>query len=184
MDITGLSYPTIRRWYRRFREHLPPDDVNCKLSGIVEVDEAYFGKKRFNNQVIVLGAIERLPNPTTGQRLLKLEIAPNTERESLEPFIGRHIETGSLVVTDCNPSYSEIVLLGFDHEYWNHSKGHYAGTNHIEQNWSAMKRYMRKLYGSIPTKNIQLILSEWMARHNRPELFNSPEGYLRGCVRD
>ena len=177
ISATGLSYTTIKRWYGLFREHLPVEPTNTKLSGIIEVDEAYFGKKRYSNQVIVIGAIER------DTRYLKLQIIADTERESLEQFIEDNIQIGSLVVTDCNPGYIELPLLGYEHEFWNHSKGHFAGTNHIEQVWSAMKRYMRKLYGCIPTRDLKLILNEWMIRHGRPNMFNSPEELLRVIVR-
>ncbi|MDZ7785796.1 MAG: hypothetical protein U5L95_01595 [Candidatus Saccharibacteria bacterium] len=45
-----------------------------------------------------------------------------------------------------------------------------------------MKRYMRKLYGCIPTKHLRSILDEWAARQNRPNLFTTPENYLDACL--
>jgi hypothetical protein len=183
INATNLSYPTIARWYRLFRQHLPPDPV-AKLADIVEVDEAYFGKRRYGNQVIVIGAIERLIDPVTNSRRLKLQVIPDTEQDSLEKFLEDNVRRGSLVVTDCHMGYSDIEWLGYSHEYWNHSKGHFAGTNHIEQNWSAMKRYMRKLYGSIPTTELELIMREWVIRHNKPEIFTSPEVFLGVVVPD
>jgi transposase-like protein len=179
----GLSYTTIARWYRRFRESLPPED-KTKLSGIVEVDESYFGKRRYGHQTIVIGAIERFPDPVTKLRRLKFRIILNTEQETLEQFIQDTIALDSLVITDCHSGYNDLEFLGWSHEAWNHSRGHLAGTNHIEQTWSVMKRYLRKLYGNIPTKDLQLILNEFMARHNQPELFSSPEEYLRGVIPD
>jgi hypothetical protein len=169
---TGISYTTIQRWYKRFRLQIPHEPNNSKLFGIVEVDEAYFGKRKFGNQTIVIGAIQR------NTRELRLKIIPDTEQDSLEIFIADNIERGSLVVTDCHAGYNDIEWLGYGSERWNHSKGNFAGTNHIEQNWSAMKRHMRKLYGNIPTNELQLIMDEWEARHNRPELFESPEQFL------
>jgi transposase-like protein len=124
----------------------------------------------------VVGAIER------DTKRLKLRIIPDTEQDSLEKFLEDNVERDSLVVTDCHMGYNDIEWLGFCHESWNHSQGHFAGANHIEQNWSAMKRYLRKLYGCIPTRDLQLILNEWMARHNTPELFISPSDYLRATI--
>lgn len=169
---TGLSYTTIQRWYWRFRVLIPPDDQKQFLSGIVEVDEAYFGKKRFGGQTIVIGAIER------DTKRLKLQVIPDTEQDSLEGFLEATVQRDSFVVTDCHAGYNDIGFLGMGHESWNHSKGHFAGTNHIESTWSAMKRHLRKLYGCIPTKRLQLILNEWMARHNNLRLFASPQDYL------
>lgn len=173
---TGLSYTTIRRWYWRFRALVPPDDMQAMLSGIVEVDEAWFGKKRHGGQTIVVGGIER------DTKRLKLQVIPDTEQDSLEAFLERNVTRDSLVVTDCATGYSGIEWLGYMREAWNHSRGHFAGTNHIEQTWSAMKRYLRKLYGCIPTKKLQLILNEWMARHNNLRLFASPVEYLKATV--
>jgi hypothetical protein len=170
---TGLSYTTVRRWYWRFRALVPADDQAVLLSGVVEVDEAWFGKKRFGGQTIVVGAIER------DTRRLKLQIIPDTEQDSLEGFLERNIVRSSLVVTDCGAGYNGIEWLGYARESWNHSKGHFAGTNHIEGTWSAMKRYLRKLYGCVPTKRLQLVLNEWMARHNSLRLFTSPTYFLQ-----
>ena len=147
------------------------------LSGIVEVDEAWFGKRKFGGQTIVMGAIER----DTGR--LKLARIPDTEQNSLEGFLEEHVARGSLVVTDAKTGYNGLEFLGFGHESWNHSAGHFAGTNHIEANWSAMKRHLRKLYGCIPTKKLQFVLNEWEARHNRPTLFDSPQIFLRETLR-
>ena len=173
---TDLSYTTIHRWYWRFRALVPKDDQQAMLSGIVEVDEAWFGKQKFGGQTIVVGAIER------DTKRLKLQIIPDTEQDSLEGFLEKHVQRSSLVVTDCGTGYSGIEWLGYARESWNHSKGHFAGTNHIEATWSAMKRYLRKLYGCVPTKKLQLILNEWMARHNNLRLFASPTNFLIATV--
>lgn len=173
---TGLSYTTVRRWYWRFRALVPQDDRTAVLSGVVEVDEAWFGKKRFGGQTIVVGAIER------DTKRLKLQIIPDTEQDSLEGFLEQHVARSSLVVTDCGAGYNGIEWLGYTRESWNHSKGHFAGTNHIEATWSAMKRHLRKLYGCVPTKQLQLVLNEWMARHNSLQLFTSPAAFLAATV--
>ncbi len=173
---TGLSYTTIRRWYWRFRALLPPDDVQAMLSGIVEVDEAWFGKQKFGGQTIVVGGIER------DTKRLKLRIVQDVEQDTLEGFLEDYVVRSSLVVTDCGAGYSGIEWLGYATERWNHSAGHFAGTNHIESTWSAMKRHLRKLYGCVPTKNLQLICNEWMARHNSVPLFASPAAFLAATV--
>lgn len=104
---TGLSYTTIRRWYWRFRSIVPKDDQKAMLSGVVEVDEAWFGRKRHGNQTIVVGGVER----DTGR--LKLQIIPDTEQDSLEGFLETHVARDSLVVTDCAAGYQDIQWLGY-----------------------------------------------------------------------
>jgi len=169
---TGLSYTTVHRWYWRFRALVPQDNQAAMLSGIVEVDEAWFGKRKFGGQTIVMGGIER------DTKRLKLQVIPDTDQDTFEAFLEANVTRDSLVVTDCAPGYHDIGFLGYGHEAWNHSKGNFAGTNHIESTWSAMKRHLRKLYGCVPTKHIQLVLNEWMARHNNLRLFASPQAYL------
>ena len=68
VDIVGVSYPTVRRWFRRFRALVPQSTL--QLSGIVEVDESFFGKQKYGSQTIVVGAIER------DTRRVRLQIVP------------------------------------------------------------------------------------------------------------
>lgn len=146
------------------------------LSGIVAVDEAWFGKRRYGKQTIVIGAIE------TNSRKLRLQVIPDTEQDSIELFLQNWVAKDSLLITDCAQGYSDVEWLGYGREAYNHSKGHFGQTNHIECVWSAMKRHMRKLYGSIPTNNLEYLLSEWMARHNQRSLFETPENYLKATI--
>ena len=170
--LASVSYTTARRWYRRFREQLP--DTAEVLRGLVQIDESYFGKQRSTQpQRIVVGAIE----PDT--RRVALRITDSRGQSVLEQFVQDCVEQSSLVVSDKWYAYQELPLLGYDHETWNHSSGQFAGTNQIEGLWSSMKRHLRKLYGCIPTKQLQLTVNEWMARQNQPSWFASPENYLR-----
>ncbi|MDK2899065.1 MAG: transposase [Patescibacteria group bacterium] len=173
--ITGLSYTTIARWYAKFRNHIPPDGGEL-LSGVVAVDEAWFGKKRYGKQTIVMGAIE------IDTRKLRLKIIPDTEQDSIELFLEAWVTRDSHLITDCSSSYNGVEWLGYSRDAYNHSIGHFGQSNHIECIWSAMKRHLRKLYGCIPTKYLQAFLNEWMARHNQPSLFKSPQNYLKATL--
>ena len=175
---TGLSYTTIQRWYARFREHLPSDGGEM-LSGIVAVDEAWFGKQRHSkraHQAIVMGGIE------IDTRRLRLQIIPDTEQDSIELFLQTWVTRDSHLITDAHASYNGVEWLGYSREAYNHSAGHFGMSNHIECIWSAMKRHLRKLYGCIPTQHLDSFLREWEARHNQRELFESPLAYLKATV--
>ena len=170
-----LSYTTVQRWYERFRIHTPESIV--QLTDLIQADESYFGKqKSVQDQLIVVGAI----NPVTRQ--VALRITNSRSQESIESFVQDYVAQGALIVSDKWYAYQELPLLGYSHESWNHSLGHFAGTNQIEGLWSSIKRYLRKLYGCVPTKQLQSILNEWTARLNRPDLFTSPENYLQECL--
>ena len=174
--VASISYPTVERWYGRFRKYVP-DESAAILSGLVQIDESYFGKlKSKQPQTIVAGAIEPDTNKIT------LKITNSRGQEALEQFVQDTIAPGTKVVTDKWYAYEELPLLGYPHESWNHSNGQFAGTNQIERLWSEVKRYLRKLYGCVPTKQLQQVLNEWMARHNTPELFITPLNYLQVCL--
>ena len=49
--MIALSHVTIRRWFRRFAVLVP--EVKYQLKGTVEMDEAFIGKRRYQNQQIV-----------------------------------------------------------------------------------------------------------------------------------
>lgn len=174
--MAGVSYTAVRRWYWRFRKQLPKERKADKLTGLVEVDEAFFGKRKYGGQTMVVGAIER------DTRRLRLQIIPDREQDTLELFLTAHVAPSSLILTDAHAGYSDLEFYGYSHERCNHSKGHFGPTNQIENTWGVMKRYLRKLYGCTPTKQLQLILNEWMARHNRQSLFASPYNFLEATL--
>lgn len=172
---TGLSYPTIQRWYARFREHIPSDGGEV-LSGVIAVDESWFGKKKHGGQTIVIGGIE------VDTRRLRLQVIPDTEQDSIELFLEGWVDRSSHLITDASTSYNGVEWLGYSRDIYNHSAGHFGDSNHIECIWSAMKRHLRKLYGCIPTKHLKVFLHEWEARHNQRSLFESPLNYLKATI--
>ena len=179
VDITGLSYPTLRRWFRRFREYLPASHL--ELSGIVEVDESFFGKQKYGNQTIVVGAIER------DTRRVRLRIVKDRAQDTLELFLTQTVSRSSHLTTDAHAGYHDLEFYGYSHERCNHSNGHFGPTNMIENFWGVLKRSLRRLYGKLTLPDLRNILKEWEQRQNRPELFYNVTNYLRatlcsGCV--
>lgn len=173
--LASTSYTTVQRWYQCFRTKLPSSD-EIRLNELVATDESFFGRLRSKqDQVIVVGSIAM-------NEQLRLQTVVMRDMDTLSAFIRETVAEGSLVVTDKWHGYDELDFWGYAHEIWNHSIGQFSGTNQIERVWSEIKRYLRKLYGCIPTKYLTNILKEWEARHNFPELFKSPEAYLATCL--
>lgn len=172
--VTGVSYTTVRRWYWRFRVHLP--ETSVELSGLVEVDESFFGKQKYGHQTLVVGAIER------DTRRCRLQVIPDRAQDTLELFLTSTVARSSLLLTDAHAGYHDLEFYGYSHERCNHSNGHFGPTNQIENLWGVMKRYLKKLYGCVPTRQLHLLLNEWMARQNSPWLFASPTNYLKATV--
>jgi transposase-like protein len=182
--LTGLSYTTIERWFEVLRRNLPYDaESEPKLSGTVKIDESYVGKqKSVQPQVIIVGAIESNPNPQTGICRIRVKLTNSRSKECLEDFCERYIENRSTVISDKWMGYVDLDLMGYDHYPFNHSTGEFTHTNQIEGLWSEIKRHARRTHGKILTDNIELILNEWEARHNHPELFKSVEKFLQRAL--
>jgi transposase-like protein len=172
--IAGVSYPTVRRWFERFRRRLPVS--NMQLSGVVEVDEAFFGKQRYGRQTMVVGAIER------DTRRLRLQVIPDREQDTLELFLTTCVTRQSLILTDAHAGYSDLEFYGYAHERCNHSLGHFGPTNQIENTWGVMKQALRRAYGKLTVAGLPDILREWEQRHNQPDLFYNPKSYLQQCL--
>lgn len=170
--LTGVSYTTARRWYSKFRARLPKD--NSVLGGVAEVDESFFGRQKFGNQTLVAGL--RLRGGP-----VRLAVINNRGYYELKNFVEPRLAKGSLLLSDAHSGYGGLELL-YARETCNHSKGQFAKTAGIENIWSRCKRQLRRQYGAFYPFHLKGLLREWEARHNFPELFTSPEAYLKGCL--
>lgn len=173
--MLGLSHVTVRRWYRRFNGLIPAERV--WLGGTVEVDEAFIGRQRHHNQQIVVGAIER----HTGQ--VAFRAIPDRESGTLDRFLLRHVHRASLVCTDAYAGYENITeFFGYGHSVVNHSMGHYGITNHIENTWMRLRRFIRKVYHHVWREHLPRLLREFQTRMNHASAFTSPTTFLSFCV--
>ena len=169
--ITGLSYPTIHRWFVRFSKLLP--DFSPSLGGSVEIDEAFIGKKKHDNQTVVLGAIAR----DSGE--IAIRAVSNREQGPSDRFILDHVKPASLIYTDANPNYDHLPeFFGYGHETCNHGMGHFGPTNRIENVWMRLRRFIRKVYHHVWKEHLPRLLKEFQARINIPEIFTSPLSFL------
>jgi transposase-like protein len=168
---SGLSAPTVRRWFRLFRSNLalePP-----QMGHEVEVDESFFGRRRHGSQRIVLGMLDR----RTGRVALRL--VPHRGYEETDAFILDHAMGGSTVFTDGAKAYVGIKgFFGYRHVACDHSRFVFGPTNRIEAVWSALKRFLVRVYGRPTCRDLGAALREFEARVNHPEMFESPLSFL------
>jgi hypothetical protein len=104
-----------------------------KLRGIIEIDECFVGGIEANKhenkklragrgtvgKTPVLGMRER------GGRTLATPI-DNTDNETVQAKIHRHVESGSILHTDEAGAYAGIGGLFFEHDTVNHSEGEFV----------------------------------------------------------
>ena len=145
-------------------------------SGPVEVDETFFGGKRKNmsasrrkqfsgrgaaGKAIVVGAKDL----ETG--LVTARVVGGTDKETLQGFVGEHVQSGATVYTDEARAY--MGLPGYRHEAVNHSIGEYvremAHTNGIESFWSMLKRAYHGTFHHISDKHLQRYINEIFGKH-------------------
>lgn len=146
--VTGNSNNTVISMMRYFRQLVCDslDLEDCTVGGegvVVEIDEAKFGKRKFNvghkvDGAWVLGGIERTPE----RRVFLVEV-PNRAESTLLDVVSRHVLCGSIVHTDCFRSYHNLCDL-FEHMQVNHSKNFRdpltgCHTNTIEGTWNGVK---------------------------------------------
>ena len=126
-QLTGLSENTISDWkihlHIRFADWLAVNSTPLGGPGvIVELDEAIFGKRKYNRGAYregqwVLGAVDRNSNQCC------LLPCPNNRRDgaTLLALIYRWILPGSIIHTDEWAAYNSLTAAGYTHESVNHS---------------------------------------------------------------
>ena len=116
---------------------------NC----IVEVDEAKFGKRKYNRGRVVEGQWVFGGICRESKEVFFVPVSDRTE-ETLLGIIEERVEAGTTIHSDCFKSYGKLAELGFVHKTVNHSQNFVdpesgAHTNTIESTWWAVKRHLR-----------------------------------------
>src|SRR3990167_601780 len=166
----GVNYRTVERVYRKLREILYHicELEGAKLSGEIEIDDAYFGGKRKGNRgrgaggkSVVLGLLERDGRVYT--KVVEVLTAPH-----LMEIIRAKTRKGSVYHTDTFTSYNSLKQFG-KHLKVNHSKTlvdkRHHHINGIEGFWSYAKHKLYN-YRGVSKSNFPLYLKEMEYRYN------------------
>lgn len=154
--VTRISRVTINRLYHKFRERilkLTLEEEKTKLSGVIEIDEAYFGGKRLRWKKRGRGSLNKTPVVGLLKRGGKVytKIIKNCTRKELMPIIQGKILKESTIYTNGWRSYDGLILRGFRHYRIHHERDEFKrGKRHInsiESFWSFTKRRLRKFNG-------------------------------------
>ena len=166
----GVTYKTAWRMAKQIRVlfHTPAR----KLSRTVEIDDTYVGGARPGKRgrgaagkSIVLGAVQR-------EGRIAASVVSNLSADTVRPFIEKHIEQGTALMTDEFKTYRK-TRKGYAHRTINHSSGKYVRgsvhTNTIEGFWSQLKRSLSGTYHAVSPKYLQSYVNEFAYRYSKRE---------------
>jgi len=174
-----VSKPTQRRWYEKFREHIPEQPFEeLRLSGIVQMDEAYRGGKKQGYAIV--GAKEKQGKAKT-QKRMAFQIIPRSavNREEACSFLQENVVPDSQLHTDGAGIYKTIEKWWrVNHQYELHKKWEFTLTSEIEGLWGTLTTFIRRMYHHVTKDKIEELLREFQARQMYPEWFGSPSDFL------
>lgn len=179
-DLAQVSKPTARRWYEKFREHIPVQQLQeVRLSGIIQMDEAYRGGKK--KGFAIVGAKEKR-GKTSRRKRMAFEVVhrPSVTRGEAVDFLGEHVKPDSDLHTDGAAMYKTIEKWWrVNHRSEIHKQWEFELTSEIEGIWGTLTTFIRRMYHHVTREKIREVLYEFQARQMYPEWFGSPGAFLK-----
>jgi transposase-like protein len=165
--ISKMKKPLINNFYERLSlNKIGGEDV------IVEIDESKFGKVKYHRGhrvegVWVFGMVERTPS----KRIIFIPI-DNRKRETLEALLLKHVDSRSIIHSDCWRAYDRLCEIFFQHKKVNHSENFVDSingihTNTIEGNWCGVKSQIVNTHKT--RKFVEIYLIRYTLRRNYKE---------------
>lgn len=165
-------YETVWIWLHKLRTAMVRPGRE-RLSGIVEVDEAYIGGKRpgkrgrgAEGKSLVFIAAEDKDNRIGRIRLCRVD---DGSTKSLIPAIEKNITPGSTIRTDAWRSYNKLEAKGYTHVIIRQSAN--IGDNLlplVNRVASLLKRWLQGTHqGAVCTSHLDYYLDEFTFRFNR-----------------
>ena len=177
-DFMGFgSNETAWHWLHKIRRAMVRGGRE-KLSGIVEVDEAYIGGKESGTGKQGRGAEEKslvvIATECIGRKIgrVRFKIISDASTENLLPFVEDNIEAGSEIITD---GWSGYTFLSKRKDY-KHTEKVISGSGkeahellpHIHLVISLLKRWINGTHqGKMTPKYLEYYLDEFAFRFNR-----------------
>ena len=170
--LTNISRNAINKYLLKIRERIAEYCCNAShLSGIIEVDESYFGAKRVkrkrgrgaSGKIKVFGLLKR------GDKVYT-QIVDNCSRKTLQAIIKEKVNRDSEIHSDGWRAYNGLVDLGYKKHYRvDHSNNEFANKNKhingIENFWGLAKVRLMRFRG-LSKKTFYLHLKECEFKFN------------------
>jgi transposase-like protein len=175
------SYKSAWHLCHRIREVLQsPVVTGDKLSGMVEVDECYYGPKtkgkgfRRGSKSAVVALVER----QTGKRR-SVVLSEIVTGKNLREAVQEHVAAGATIHTDEHPGYKKLGDDGYRHKFVTHGQsggkreyqrieadGEIVSTNYAESSFSLLRRGVIGNFHHISRKHLGRYVAEFDFRWN------------------
>jgi transposase-like protein len=168
-----IAYDTAWTISHKIRKAMGDRDENYLLSGIVEIDDGFFGApsegegkrgRGTDKTPIVIGL--SLVNGQPGY--IKAQVLPAVDGDSITEFAANNIEKGSSVASDGFRAYRKLRERGYVHVPENFDPN--ENPEHLK--WlhiviSNLKDFLNGTYHGIGSRHMQAFLDEFCFRFNR-----------------
>ena len=183
-----VSYPTAWLMLHKIRESKRNRDDKYRLSGIIEIDESYFGgpdkgRKRGRGtektKVLVGLSLEEDGRP----RFAKMEVIKDVKGNTILEFARHNVESGSRINSDAYRSYNVLTT-----EYEHTAKNFNPTEDPSHLKWlhvilSNAKAFIQGTFHGLDKIHLQRYLNEFCYRFNRRRF--EGQGFFRllnSCV--
>lgn len=187
-QILNLNYRTAWRLLRKIRLAMSQRDAFYQLSGIVEMDDSYFGapspgkdgRGTTKTPVTVALATDDSGNP----RYVRMHVIDRVTIKEIHRVAEECVASGSTIVSDGHTSYKRLHELGYKHVSQDYNKSdpeEFLKWLHILI--SNAKAFIDGTYHGLHSKYLQTYLDEFCYRFNRRRFPNELFGrLLNACV--
>ena len=177
-----VSYPTAWLMLHKIREAMGSQDKKYDLSGIVEMDESYFGgsdengkRGRGTEKTKVLVGLSLDENGHPG--FAKMEVIDDVKGKTILDFAQRNITSGSKINSDAFRSYNVLAK-----EYQHESKVFDPIEDPDHLKWlhvilSNAKAFVQGTFHGLDEKHLQRYLKEFCYRFSRRQF--EGQGFFR-----
>jgi len=178
--LLGMSsYGTTWSILHKIRQALRQRDAQYKLSNIIELDSAFFGKKITNNQRRVLVAVEAKEWVDDKKRLksgagfAKVVAVIGNSRDHVKDLVDNEVTKGSVIYTDAEIGFVKLRDSGKLHAEIRHSAT--GSTKEESERWlpwvhkfiSNAKTWVLGTHHGVEAKYLTRYLGEYTYRFNR-----------------
>lgn len=170
--VLDLNYRTALRLLRKIREAMKERDSLYMLSGVVEMDDAYFGSpskgKNGRGTDKAKAVIALSKDAEDRPQYLRIQVVNRMTIDEVKSVVKQCVKPGSKIVSDGHASYKPLAKEGYIHEakvFYKEDEEEFLKSLH--KVISNVKAYILGTYHGLGATYIQSYFDEFCFRFNR-----------------